>query len=51
MTNKRITSNNPMGLQSHCGRCRANSPGIHEGGIRCAKVKKEMIISEIRFCL
>ena len=50
-TVKRITSYNPMGLQSHCGRCRANKVGPYEDGILCSDMaeKQGVIISEIRF--
>lgn len=50
-TAKRITSNNPMGLQSHCGRCRANNVGPYSDGILCSDAIKKggTIISEIRF--
>jgi ribosomal protein L30E len=50
-TVKRITSYNPMGLQSHCGRCRANKVGPYGDGIACSKVSEKggNIISEIRF--
>ena len=50
-TSKRITSNNPMGLQSHCAKCRANKKGPHENGFPCSKVKESdgHIIKEIRF--
>lgn len=50
-TAKRITSNNPMGLQSHCAKCRSNKKGPHENAFPCSKVKEceGYIISEIRF--
>lgn len=50
-TPKRITSNNPMGLQSHCVRCRSSKKGPHENALLCSKIKAKegYIISEIRF--
>lgn len=50
-TTKRITSNNPMGLQSHCAKCRSNKKGPHENAFLCSQVKENdgHIIREIRF--
>ncbi len=50
-TEKRITNYNPMGLQSHCGRCRAGNQGPYEEAIYCSDIKNKqgVIISEIRF--
>lgn len=50
-TPKRITSNNPAGLQSHCVKCRANKKGPHENAVPCSKIKESegFIIKEIRF--
>ena len=50
-TEKRITMNNRMGLQSHCNRCRGGNTGIHEGGKRCSESSNidGAVISEIRF--
>ena len=50
-TAKRITRYNPMGLQSHCGRCRANNVGPYSNGLRCSDVESRggSIITEIRF--
>lgn len=50
-TAKRITSNNPMGLQSHCAKCRSNKKGPHENAFPCSRIQesKGHIISEIRF--
>lgn len=50
-TVKRITNYNPMGLQSHCGRCRANKVGPHSNAIMCSEINSKggTIISEIRF--
>ena len=50
-TEKRITSNNPMGLQSHCAKCRSNKIGPHENAFACSQIaaSKGHIISEIRF--
>ena len=50
-TAKRQTNNNPMGLQSHCAKCRSNKKGPHENAFPCSKVKENegYIISEIRF--
>lgn len=50
-TPKRITSNNPMGLQSHCVKCRASKKGPHSNAFPCSKVKENngFIINEIRF--
>ncbi len=50
-TPKRVTVNNPMGLQSHCVKCRASKKGPHNEALPCSKVKEEggYIISEIRF--
>ncbi|MCI5873549.1 MAG: HNH endonuclease [Clostridiales bacterium] len=50
-TVKRITRNNPMGLQSHCGRCRANKVGPYDDGLLCSGIEKKdgVIINEIRF--
>lgn len=51
ITEKRVTQNNPMGLQSHCAKCRAKKEGPHEGAFPCSKVKENdgFIIKEIRF--
>ena len=50
-TPKRVTSNNPMGLQSHCSRCRSSKKGPHDNAFPCSMVKASegFIISEIRF--
>lgn len=50
-TVKRITSYNPMGLQSHCGKCRANKVGPHDNAILCSDAISHggVIVSEIRF--
>lgn len=50
-TPKRITSNNPMGLQSHCAKCRSGKKGPHEDAFLCSNVKatEGHIIREIRF--
>lgn len=50
-TSKHIIKNNPMGLQSHCSKCRANYKGPHNMSINCKQIKKKngIIISEIRF--
>ena len=50
-TSKRITVNNPMGLQSHCSKCRSNKEGPHDNAFPCSKVQENdgFIISEIRF--
>lgn len=51
ITPKRITSQNPMGLQSHCSPCRSNKKGPHKDALLCADAKKEngYVINEIRF--
>ena len=50
-TSKRITENNPLGLQSHCNRCRAGKTGPHLDAVFCSRMNKETshIIREIRF--
>ncbi len=50
-TARRITANNPMGLQSHCAKCRSSRKGPHENAFPCSKVKinEGHIIAEIRF--
>ncbi|MBQ7504760.1 MAG: HNH endonuclease [Ruminococcus sp.] len=48
-TKKRITDNNPMGLQSYCASCRAKNKGPHENAVFCSDVKDGYIINEIRF--
>lgn len=50
-TEKRITQNNPLGLQSHCSRCRAGKSGPHVDAIRCSDIDKNNgnVIPEIRF--
>ena len=35
-TEKRITENNPSGIQSWCTECRGGHDGPHEGAIRCS---------------
>lgn len=50
-TKKRISSNNPAGLQSYCSKCRSNKQGPHENAITCSELssKNGVVISEIRF--
>lgn len=50
-TKKRVTKNNPMGLQSHCAKCRSKRRGPHENAIPCSEVKRSegYIINDIRF--
>lgn len=48
-TMKRITDNNPMGLQSYCSNCRSDKKGPHENAVFCSDVKEGYIINEIRF--
>lgn len=50
-TTKRITLNNPMGLQSYCAKCRSNKKGPHENAFLCSQVEANEghIINEIRF--
>lgn len=50
-TPKRITQQNPMGLQSYCGPCRSNKTGPHNDCIKCSAIKEKngYIINEIRF--
>lgn len=50
MTKKRITKNNPLGLQSHCSKCRAGRVGIHTNAIKCSELELEngSIINEVR---
>lgn len=50
-TTKRVTVNNPMGLQSHCAKCRSSKKGPHENAFPCSEVKRSegYIIKEIRF--
>ena len=50
-TSRRITANNPMGLQSHCAKCRASRKGPHENAFPCSLVKENegYILTEIRF--
>lgn len=51
ITPKRMTTNNPMGLQSHCAKCRSNKKGPHADAFPCSEVKEKegYIIPEIRF--
>lgn len=35
-TEKRVTSNNPTGIQSWCTRCRGNDDGPYVDGIKCS---------------
>ena len=50
VTTKRVSENNPMGLQSYCAMCRSKSEGPYEGAIRCEEaIKSGFIIEEIRF--
>ena len=35
-TTKRVTSNNPTGIQSWCTRCRAGDNGPYTNGIKCS---------------
>ncbi len=35
-TGKRVTSNNPTGIQSWCTRCRGKDEGPYADGIRCS---------------
>lgn len=50
-TERRISLNNPLGLQSYCSRCRANHTGPHDGAILCSGLAEKggYLISEIRF--
>lgn len=50
-TDRRITETNPLGLQSHCVKCRGNKKGPHQGAISCSELEFQngFIISEIRF--
>lgn len=50
-TKRRRTDSNPMGLQSHCAKCRSNRTGPHENAYPCSQVKQNdgYIITEIRF--
>lgn len=50
-TERRITANNPMGLQSHCAKCRSKHKGPHENAFPCSQIKARegYIIKEIRF--
>lgn len=36
VTPKRITADNPMGIQSYCQKCRGNYIGPHQGALSCA---------------
>lgn len=50
-TPQRVTSNNPMGLQSHCSKCRSKRVGPHDGAFSCSKISEYegFIINEVRF--
>ena len=50
-TIKRITTANPLGLQSYCARCRSSKNGPHEGAVSCGALVKAggHLIKEIRF--
>ena len=37
-TEKRVTSNNPTGIQSWCTRCRGNDNGPYSDGIKCSEL-------------
>jgi hypothetical protein len=38
-TEKRVTVNNPTGVQSWCARCRGNGTGPYADGIKCSELK------------
>ena len=50
-TEKRITANNPMGLQSYCSNCRSEKGGPFENAVSCDNIAdmEGYIINEIRF--
>lgn len=50
VTEKRISRNSPIGIQSLCAKCRGSKKGPHEGALTCAEAKQQggHIISEIR---
>lgn len=50
VTEKRISKNSPIGIQSLCGKCRSNKKGPHDGALTCLEAEKQggHIISEIR---
>lgn len=37
-TEKRVTVNNPDGIQSWCARCRSNGTGVYPDEIRCGEM-------------
>ncbi len=37
-TGRRVTHNNPTGIQSWCARCRGNEEGPYRDGIRCSEL-------------
>lgn len=39
-TEKRVTENNPTGIQSWCSRCRADYHGPHAEGIKCSELDR-----------
>ena len=39
-TEKRVTSNNPTGIQSWCTRCRGNDNGPYSDSIKCSELTK-----------
>lgn len=51
MTKKRMTDNNPLGLQSHCTKCRGNNKGPHSHAVNCSELTENRgyMISEVRF--
>lgn len=38
-TDRRITQNNPDGIQSWCTRCRGNEEGPYSNGIKCSELR------------
>ncbi len=50
-TTKRVSKNNPIGLQSHCSPCRSGKIGPFEGALSCSDAlnAEGYIIEEIRF--